>query len=303
MIISGWLQGKYSAYAYGSNSCDDLDRFSYLSSFLRFPPKKYHPLNETIPTSSRVAEFLLNADLLSRLRMPAISRLQKVHNLDLALGALRSSEAGLPSHITAKDICDGHREKTLELLWHCIFGFQLTDILSLESLEKEVALLQRSLDARVRLGDKEARAGQSFLFEFKRNALRQSTAPADDWSSTPRVQLLLRWAQLVCAHYGIEVENLTVSFSDGRGLCMLIHHYNPSLVEREQVEWTTTVSMQQKQDLDGSLNDSFGTFTFGKQNQFDGEVYTELLAKEKRNFKLLHDKVSGQKFLLYLLYI
>lgn len=32
---------------------------------------------------------------------------------------------GLPDGITARDIVDGHREKTLNLLWHIIFGFQV----------------------------------------------------------------------------------------------------------------------------------------------------------------------------------
>lgn len=35
-----------------------------------------------------------NSNLTSKLRIPAVSRLQKVHNVDLALGALKSSRAG-----------------------------------------------------------------------------------------------------------------------------------------------------------------------------------------------------------------
>ena len=44
---------------------------------------------------SRVMEILLsNNSLTSKLRMPAVSRLQKVHNVDMALLALKSSRAG-----------------------------------------------------------------------------------------------------------------------------------------------------------------------------------------------------------------
>ncbi len=35
-----------------------------------------------------------NSNLTAKLRMPAVSRLQKVHNVDLGLAALKSSRAG-----------------------------------------------------------------------------------------------------------------------------------------------------------------------------------------------------------------
>ena len=54
----------------------------------------------------------------------AISRLQKVHNVELALKALESAEYKILGNITAKDIADGHREKTLSLLWQIIYKFR-----------------------------------------------------------------------------------------------------------------------------------------------------------------------------------
>ena len=38
--------------------------------------------------------------------------------------------AGLPDNVTARDIVDGHMEKTLNLLWHIIFGFQVSLLVS-----------------------------------------------------------------------------------------------------------------------------------------------------------------------------
>lgn len=101
--------------------------------------------------------------LSSKLRLPAISRLQKVHNVDLALQVLRSKGVDLKdergnyptsarthaiilllrwlghchswccivaflfsgSNIESKDIVDGHREKTLGLLWKIMFAFHV----------------------------------------------------------------------------------------------------------------------------------------------------------------------------------
>lgn len=38
----------------------------------------------------------------------------------------------------------------------------------------------------------------------------------------------------------LQVENLTVSFSDGRALCLLLHHYYPDLLPRDLILWETT---------------------------------------------------------------
>lgn len=73
----------------------------------------------------KVMEIILMRDDLTKVvRAPAISRLQKVYNVDLALKALRSADYILNGDITAKDIADGHREKTLSLLWQMIYKFR-----------------------------------------------------------------------------------------------------------------------------------------------------------------------------------
>jgi hypothetical protein len=45
---------------------------------------------------TRVLEILTHQTLTTKLRLPVISRLQSVHNVDLALTALGKSEAGMP---------------------------------------------------------------------------------------------------------------------------------------------------------------------------------------------------------------
>ena len=59
--------------------------------------------------------------LTNKLRVPAISRLQKVYNTDIALKAahLADVEAGriTKNKYQSKDLVDGHKEKTLQLLW------------------------------------------------------------------------------------------------------------------------------------------------------------------------------------------
>ncbi|CAG9584485.1 unnamed protein product [Danaus chrysippus] len=74
---------------------------------------------------TKVMEIILMKNgLLHQLRTPAISRLQKIHNVQVALNALKEADFVILGDITATDIADGHREKTLSLLWQIIHVFR-----------------------------------------------------------------------------------------------------------------------------------------------------------------------------------
>ncbi|KAH8307681.1 hypothetical protein KR044_008972, partial [Drosophila immigrans] len=74
---------------------------------------------------TRVMEvILLRDDLTQQLRVPAISRLQRIFNVKLALGALQTTDFQLGGDISAADIVDGYREKTLSLLWQLCYKFR-----------------------------------------------------------------------------------------------------------------------------------------------------------------------------------
>lgn len=74
---------------------------------------------------TKVTEIIcLRDDLTSKLRVPAISRLQRIHNVNLALNSLSELNFQVGGNITAADIVDGHREKTLSLLWQLIYKFR-----------------------------------------------------------------------------------------------------------------------------------------------------------------------------------
>ncbi|CAH2106556.1 unnamed protein product [Euphydryas editha] len=74
---------------------------------------------------TKVMEIILMKNgLLNQLRTPAISRLQKIHNVQVALNALKEANFIIVGDISATDIADGHREKTLSLLWQLIHVFR-----------------------------------------------------------------------------------------------------------------------------------------------------------------------------------
>ncbi|KAG7302798.1 hypothetical protein JYU34_012775 [Plutella xylostella] len=68
--------------------------------------------------------ILMKSGLMNQLRTPAISRLQKIHNVHVALNALKEADFAIVGDITPNDIADGHREKTLSLLWQLIHVFR-----------------------------------------------------------------------------------------------------------------------------------------------------------------------------------
>ena len=151
---------------------------------------------------SKVAEFLTGATVSTQLRVPAVSMLQKVHNTEVALKELRRATSSIPTNITSKDIVNGHREKTLTLLWSIIYGFQLSAILDADKLREEILHLRRSLRVRIRLGDTAAIKGMNFLTELASRSPGVESESAVDGAD---VVLLKEWAQLVTAHYNVEV--------------------------------------------------------------------------------------------------
>ncbi|KAA3677720.1 abnormal spindle-like microcephaly-associated protein [Paragonimus westermani] len=166
--------------------------------------------------------------LMSLIRFPAISRLQKIHNVGLALKAFeqygRLSMAD-GSEIDPRDIVDGHREKSLTLLWCLLLRYQVLALVDLPLLSEEIGRLALQQGCRA-TGD------------VAHLDSRDQDEPTDDVVHVK----LLTWACLVCNFYGIKIDNLDESFSDGRALCMLLHHYLPTVMPRGLVRQVTTIT-------------------------------------------------------------
>ncbi|XP_035863200.1 abnormal spindle-like microcephaly-associated protein isoform X1 [Sander lucioperca] len=244
----------------------------------------------------RVMELLIQEwSLSAKLRLPAISRLQKVHNVDIALQVLKSKGVDLKdehgSIIDSRDIVDGHREKTLSLLWKIIFAFHVEVILDEDQLREEIGFLKRTLRTKRRLASLRADRG-----------LQPSPAKTRvlyEHSST-KITLLMDWARAVCDFYNLKVENFTVTFSDGRVLCYLIHHYHPSLLPERAVSHSTSQTVEcsprGRLVLDCSASDSDNSFdslpTALNGPDSPSVEFKELLENERNNFRLVNTAVS-----------
>ncbi|EFA02970.2 abnormal spindle-like microcephaly-associated protein homolog [Tribolium castaneum] len=74
---------------------------------------------------TRVMEIiLLQNNLSEKLRVPTVSRLQKIHNMKIVFEALQRSGFEILYDITPSDIVNGHKEKTLSFLWQIIHKLQ-----------------------------------------------------------------------------------------------------------------------------------------------------------------------------------
>ncbi|CAM5134815.1 unnamed protein product [Eretmochelys imbricata] len=244
----------------------------------------------------RTMELLTkNWSLSKKLRVPAISRLQKMHNVDVALHVLKERGIQLKDEcgasIESKDIVDRHRERTLALLWKIVFAFQVDVSLNVKQLEEEISFLKNTHNIKTQMA---TLVSCSYQSKVRKNS---STYSSESYSKN--VKLLMDWVNAVCGFYNIKVENFTVSFSDGRVLCYLIHHYHPCYVPLEAISQRTTqtvectktgtVALNSSSESDTSLNMLAGTFD---QTITTSVVYKELLDNEKRNFQLINSAVS-----------
>ncbi|NXD67151.1 ASPM protein, partial [Eolophus roseicapillus] len=248
----------------------------------------------------RTMELLTkNWDLSKQLRVPAISRLQKMHNVDIVLNVLKQRGIHLKDEsgasIDSRDIVDRHRERTLALLWKIVFAFQVDVFLNVEQLKEEIEFLRNT----------HKRKTQSSALKTFPNSCRvqEDNSNFSPQSYSENVKLLMVWVNAVCGFYNIKVENFTVCFSDGRVLCHLIHHYHPCYVPLEAVCQRTTQTVEcsrtctvglnsspsSSSDSDTSLNVIEGMFD---QTVTASVVYKELLDNERKNFQLINAAVS-----------
>ena len=178
---------------------------------------------------TKLAEILTDVpmkSLLSKLRVPAVSRLQKLHNVRVALKSLKGFGILVPGDVIAHHIVDGHREMNLKLIWAVIAHCCLSKLLDNNMVEAEIGNVIRSNHARRKVQGKTA----EILNQDLAVPMSPNHSPEERMKS-----LLLRWCRAVCSSFGVEVSDFSDSFADGRALCLLIHYYHPSFIQRNEI--------------------------------------------------------------------
>lgn len=159
----------------------------------------------TLPDTTTLESALHTEDgsacpriLSQHLKLPCLGRAQKVHNVQVALSALAGhadSVETVASDVTADEIVDGHREKTLSLLWLLV---------SRHGLDRLVDWNELTADLR--------RCGV--------------TPPLEHITQKQHKALLQAWATAHCMHHGVNVNNLTTSFADGKAYSALLDGFS-----------------------------------------------------------------------------
>ena len=228
------IQQPLSEYTYKIvNLATDLRNGVLLTRFIElllYPTQKLQsqadqtltlslPSGETLTSIFNVSTPEETHPLSQHLKFPCAARAQKLHNVSIALSALSNAPGSLTtaaiSATTAEDIVDGHREKTLSLLWSLVSKWGLTLLVDWDELKRETQrFAQDSL------------AFNSRLY-LARDLDDSSTDPAEDDlpDTAEQAQLLKAWAVAVAAPHGIEISNLTTSFSSGLALNAIVSAY------------------------------------------------------------------------------
>ena len=189
---------------------------------------------------SRLTEIITELSpksLMSQLRLPSISRLQKLHNLNVALCSLDDHDVLLPEDVHAHHIVDGHREMVLKLMWSVIAHNCMEKLLEGDLVENEISSVFRSNQARRKVKG---------LLAFDTNYDLQQSYSKDASPEDILKSLLFRWCQAVCSSYGLKLDNFSSSFADGKALCFLIHYYHPSVIRLDEILPT---SNDQEEDI------------------------------------------------------
>ncbi|PIA92142.1 Abnormal spindle-like microcephaly-associated protein [Cercospora beticola] len=123
------------------------------------------------------------------LKLPGENSSQRSYNVQVALRALSAydvSTANMVADIATEDIVNGHREKTLSLLWSLVSNYGLSYLVDWKKLAADIDRV----------------AGHALA--------NLPVSPAE------QEELLQQWAAAYATQAGLHVDNLSTSFADGK---------------------------------------------------------------------------------------
>ena len=159
--------------------------------------------------------------LSQHLKFPCTSRPQRIYNVEIALAALKpvkNADDGLLKDLNAADIVDGHREKTVRLLWGLVSRWGLHALVDFGLIDHEVARLE--LLHRRRIGSQKMR-----IDDDNDDNAELPYLPADE----RQARQLLAWARKICRLHGVTITNLTTSFASGAAYSPFATEYYSTL--------------------------------------------------------------------------
>jgi len=172
-----------------------------------------------------------------------------------------------------KDIMNGNKQRTLELLWRIFTVCYLPKYLSpIEKFHEEIVLLSHNL-SRYACSSIEQQLLNTDIIPLQKQYI----------NFTPIIHFLIKWVQLICAHYKFWIYDLQESFADGRAFLYIISYYLPSLCDyTRDIKHLTTLATCQTRDEHIQFN-----LELGQQQLIS--VYERNV---KLNFRLLEECIK-----------
>ncbi|KAG0017640.1 hypothetical protein BGZ82_000710, partial [Podila clonocystis] len=222
----------------------------------------------------------LTTNLSKNMKFPTLSKTHMQQNVSLALTALGEQGISLEGTrggvVTARDIVEGHREKTFGLLWKLILNWKVSVLLDLSVLEAEIFEIRK---------------------EFKRIHGKDQPDRVDTvYFTSDQLSALLRWCQAIGTFYGLSIENFTTSFADGRGFAALLSYYHPTLLDMSDMKDSAKYLEEYKQGMHQpevdvpEVIDGKGWFIETKAIKDPLTVAKEM---DRFNYRLLQSKVQA----------
>lgn len=180
-----------------------------LHSYMRSKSSDTSIIDETSVSEDETTEWPLSQNL----KVPCVSRAAKIFNVQIALDALKGiiGIGAIVKDINAEHIVDGYREKTMALLWVLVGKWGLAGMLDWNDVKSEIVRLQRKLAL-----------GQDHQFNVDK---------LHDLELVSYEGLLIKWASSLARLKGLQLDNLTTSFADGRIFESIVDEYEAYLLK------------------------------------------------------------------------
>jgi abnormal spindle-like microcephaly-associated protein len=180
------------------------------------------------PSAGAVEESvpLLDNDrwpLSRRLKLPCSSRTVKKFNVQIALDAVKVTTGAAPlvRDVHAEDIVNGHREKTIALLWGLVSRWGLSELIDWDDVRNEIDRLRQKATS------------QRGYEQLNDAILVKEKNPSDEMEDDEAILLLKEWATILAHLNGLRLENLSTSFADGKIYEGIVNEYEVYILGKD----------------------------------------------------------------------
>ena len=183
------------------------------------------PLGETLTSLASTRSFDI---LLQNLKFPCQTKACRLYNVQIVLSALGGLQdiTSTIKNVCAEDVVDGHREKTIILLWGLVGTWGLGALVDKIEVTNEI----RRLATKGAFGT-DVDSGDDIIERDRNNN---------------HARLLQSWAKAVARKHGLQVRNLSTCFADGKVFQCIVDEYQPFIARRGGLREATTLETKLK---------------------------------------------------------